>query len=441
MTPTVDPNDVPSPLPKQVTYVYDYLSRRVERKVFLWDTNGRAWSTTAGEHTRYVWGGAAPSGGWLLLMELNASNQAVKKYTWGLDLAGQAGAGGPASGRSSSGFLESAGGIGGLLAVEDLDDSLVAGDPVGSFLFCYDGNGNVGQVVKWNAANAADSLIAKYEYDPYGNVIAQSGGYAAVNTFRFSTKQWDDATGLGYWGRRYYLAKYGRWVNRDPIGERGGLHLYSYSHNVPPLKYDPIGLSAISRPPSTDLAMILDPSGWLPQENPFNCGTGFPEYLSCSAYCDEDEVKELFRKKGNPDGMVVCRADGPACACANPNIDPKTAGGRKKKECVHEHEIQHIDEGISCWTCFNPPCMAGHGAGNWVGECGPYAAQLRCLIGKFSDADCDADCRKELRAEIAIIKMAVRKFYPGCSNWFGGLVCADDPLCVPDPPEEAERVP
>ena len=278
VTPTVDPNNVPTPLPKKVTYVYDYLGRRVERKVFLWNTSGRAWSTTASEHTRYVWGGAAPSGGWLLLMELNASNQAVKKYTWGLDLAGQAGAGtgagvgagGPASGRSSSGFLESAGGIGGLLAVEDLDDGAVAGDPAGSFLFCYDGNGNVGQLVDWSAANVTAALVAKYEYDPYGALIGpdtnQDGVFdpavdltatARANPFRFSTKQWDDATGLGYWGYRYYSAMMGRWVSRDPIEESGGAHLYRYSRGCPVSAWDARGLVDEGAPP------------WPPGHNPF----------------------------------------------------------------------------------------------------------------------------------------------------------------------------
>jgi hypothetical protein len=41
------------------------------------------------------------------------------------------------------------------------------------------------------------------------------------NPFRFSTKYQDDETGLLYYGYRYYQPVTGRWINRDPIGEKG----------------------------------------------------------------------------------------------------------------------------------------------------------------------------------------------------------------------------
>lgn len=35
-------------------------------------------------------------------------------------------------------------------------------------------------------------LIAHYEYDPYGNLTAQSGDYALANPMRLGTKYFDD---------------------------------------------------------------------------------------------------------------------------------------------------------------------------------------------------------------------------------------------------------
>jgi hypothetical protein len=55
-------------------------------------------------------------------LHVRIGGDAVKKYTWGLDL-------------SSS--LGGAGGIGGLLAVEQ-----VVGGAAGDYVYCYDGNGN-----------------------------------------------------------------------------------------------------------------------------------------------------------------------------------------------------------------------------------------------------------------------------------------------------------
>jgi RHS repeat-associated protein len=149
------------------------------------------------------------------------NNQVLKKYTWGPDLAGSVG-------QSSAlpAALQPAGGIGGLLALEDLQDPNDPNDSL-DYVYLYDAAGNVGQLIDWshdpndpNAASAA--IVARYEYDPYGNVTAAAGPYASANPFRWSTKYWDDETGFGYWGRRYYDAALGRWLSRDPLAELGG---------------------------------------------------------------------------------------------------------------------------------------------------------------------------------------------------------------------------
>jgi RHS repeat-associated protein len=64
---------------------------------------------------------------------------------------------------------------------------------------------------------------------------------AADNAYRFSTKYADDETGLVYYGYRYYEPVTGRWVNRDPIGERGGVNLYGMVGNHPNASVDPLG--------------------------------------------------------------------------------------------------------------------------------------------------------------------------------------------------------
>jgi len=148
--------------------------------------------------------------------------------------------------------LASAGGIGGLLAVYDTNGTTTGQNPAEddkTYVYLYDANGNVGQLVDWTdipdwgtkGLNSgqdwhADRLVARYEYDPYGNVVGPDTGlpgdpYTTTNPFRFSTKQWDDETGLGYWGYRHYSPTLGRWISRDPIGERGGFNLYGYVGN------------------------------------------------------------------------------------------------------------------------------------------------------------------------------------------------------------------
>ncbi|MFT7489621.1 MAG: RHS repeat-associated protein [Candidatus Promineifilaceae bacterium] len=43
-------------------------------------------------------------------------------------------------------------------------------------------------------------------------------------------------------GYRYYSAELGRWLNRDPIGERGGANLYGFIGNGPANSTDVLGL-------------------------------------------------------------------------------------------------------------------------------------------------------------------------------------------------------
>jgi RHS repeat-associated protein len=129
----------------------------------------------------------------------------TRSYVWGLDLSGRP---------------QGAGGIGGLLAAE-LDASS------GALVYCYDANGNVGQVV-----DASDHTItAHYEYDPYGAALAVSGELAEENPYRFSTKYLDEEVGLYYYGYRFHSPHLGRWISRDPIRERGGLNLYVFLQN------------------------------------------------------------------------------------------------------------------------------------------------------------------------------------------------------------------
>lgn len=99
-----------------------------------------------------------------------------------------------------------------------------------------DGNGNITYLV-----SASQTKAAAYRYDPYGNTISASGGYASLNTYRFSSKELHLKSGLYYYGYRFYSPNWQRWPNPDPIGERGGLNLYRFNYNSPLNYVDPNG--------------------------------------------------------------------------------------------------------------------------------------------------------------------------------------------------------
>lgn len=197
-------------------YEYDYMGRRVKKTEKRHTMSVLTWTMRSFEYD-----------GWNLVRERVEFDGAVStnQYVWGLDL---------------SGTLQGAGGVGGLLAMLTPDSCLLTP--------AYDANGNITDLVDANG-----TVVAHYEYDPYGNTIAQSGDQADANPFRFSTKYWDGETGFYYYGYRFYSPELGRWINRDPISELGGWNLYGYIGNNPINSYDVIGLASMA-----DMLNILE---------------------------------------------------------------------------------------------------------------------------------------------------------------------------------------
>ena len=75
--------------------------------------------------------------------------------------------------------------------------------------------------------------------------VRETGPYATANPFRHSTKYTDNESGLVYYGHRYYSPSLGRFINRDPIGEAGGLNLYGFVGNSPVNGFDVLGLTEL----------------------------------------------------------------------------------------------------------------------------------------------------------------------------------------------------
>ena len=189
-----------------VVSAYDHMGRRGRKEVY-------EGSTKTAERV-YVYDR------WNVIQELDMTGETpsvVRAYVWGLDV---------------SGSLQGAGGVGGLLAVDD--DTAV-------HYATYDANGNVSEYLN----SATGATAAHYEYDGFGNLTAATGSATAF-PHRFSTKYTDDESGLVYYGYRYYSPELGRWVNRDPIGEEGGIHLFVFLRNSPFVSFDLLGTIAVN---------------------------------------------------------------------------------------------------------------------------------------------------------------------------------------------------
>src|SRR5258708_34469680 len=81
--------------------------------------------------------------------------------------------------------------------------------------------------------NTQQMVVAKYLYDPFGGILSESGPLADANLYRFSSKEVHPNSGLVYYQARYYDPGLQCWINRDPIGESGGINLYAFAGNSP----------------------------------------------------------------------------------------------------------------------------------------------------------------------------------------------------------------
>jgi RHS repeat-associated protein len=226
----VDPQSSLAVQSWRIDFVYDGL-RRLRRMVqFTW--NGSAW-TSQGE-VRYLYDGM------LMVQERNAGNAPQVQYSRGVDL---------------SGTIHGAGGIGGLLM---RSHGLSGTNWTSHNAYHSDANGNVTALV-----NSSGVLQASYRYNPYGGLISSSGALASANRMRFSSKpailSATGAWGFYYYGYRFYDPLNQRWLNRDPLGEGGGINLYGFVENNPVSNLDAYGLIGMPDPIMPNLVGILDP--------------------------------------------------------------------------------------------------------------------------------------------------------------------------------------
>ena len=190
----------------KVTFTYDLAGRRASKAVYTW--TGSDWSGTADYSRKFIWRG------WLMQAETTGTGTPVRTYSWGMDVSGSVGG---------------AAGIGGLESIRTHDTTTGAIDE--TYWVVYDEHGNVTGLA---LTSDGRELVASFKYTPSGRFLGVDetsssmtmSEVTSICPFLFSTKYHDEETGLSYYGHRYYNPTTGRWLNRDPIAEAGGLNLY-----------------------------------------------------------------------------------------------------------------------------------------------------------------------------------------------------------------------
>ncbi len=214
---------------RKLTIIYDDQGRKVRTQQVLWHPGRQVWGNSTNRH--YVYSGFNIIGEGYVNPNSSGNWNIETTYLWGLD---EVEMNDYRVTNNWSSIGHSSGGVGGLLLISDHD--------LNEAHFVHsDGNGSVVALID---ADGNGEISAMYDYDPFGNLIRASGEAAELNPFRFSTKYHHEFYGLSYYGFRFYSPGQGRFLNRDPIGERGGLNLYAFVGNDPVNRWDWLGLSS-----------------------------------------------------------------------------------------------------------------------------------------------------------------------------------------------------
>ena len=98
-----------------------------------------------------------------------------------------------------------------------------------------DEQGNVVVSYVWGYVDSQNDVVARWQYDAWGNVIAEDVSVPALARirYRFQGREWSVATGLTNFRMRWYDPETGRWLSKDSIGLSGGLNLYVFCDGDP----------------------------------------------------------------------------------------------------------------------------------------------------------------------------------------------------------------
>jgi RHS repeat-associated protein len=193
----------------KAVYTYDYASRRTSETLYAWDSGTNDWSVTPTAVTQYLYSGQT------LLAEVNGlTGKLMKAYEWDPTKPN---------------------GVGGLLCITTYDTS---GNVTGRFKPAYDANANV--VSLMDLADGA--VVANYSYTAFG-ICTATGPQAGVCLFRFGGMYWQASAAAYYDKARDVKAELGRFMQRDPSGERNSINGHAYCHNDPVDRIDPTGMA------------------------------------------------------------------------------------------------------------------------------------------------------------------------------------------------------
>ena len=130
--------------------------------------------------------------------------------------------------------------------------------------------------------NLDGEVVQHIEYVPFGEVFIEERNNVWNTPYLFNAKEFDEETGMYYYGARYYDPRLSLWMSTDPVEDKNiTLSSYAFCGNNPINVTDFVGLDSIQRSLAVERALQYQ------QKNPGNSyklgGQGAPGHpVDCS---------------------------------------------------------------------------------------------------------------------------------------------------------------
>jgi RHS repeat-associated protein len=159
------------------------------------------------------------------------------------------------------------------------------GQYVGTIKYFYfrDHLGSIREMMRANG-----TLVARFDYDPWERSTTVVS--TTLPEFNFTGLYRHSVSNLDFAVYRAYDPDLGRWLNRDPIAEKGGTNLYAYVSNTPLALTDMLGLYAMMRcyrckdDPLGSMACFIEENGTPGPVIPTNLGPNNPSVTPGNPY-------------------------------------------------------------------------------------------------------------------------------------------------------------
>jgi RHS repeat-associated protein len=161
--------------------------------------------------------------------------------------------------------------------------------------------------------NTSGVVQERYAYSAFGVRRIMAADFTPRSSSSFAWDfgfqgQFGDAEKWWYnYGYRFYVPLLGRWINRDPIGERGGVNLYAFVNNATLNESDWHGLAAA---PNETPPGVWPPEKLPPDRDPDSGRGGMRGGLQATRSRRQELAKGLNRRSELGSGGEMTTAAG-----------------------------------------------------------------------------------------------------------------------------------